>query len=171
MQLLRDTPRVPADAQSSQTIYTTERERLTADRQMSERPTASRCPYPNRLRSVSNQSPRSPCVKRPSPIRITAIMTIQIKRRNAPLTIAITRKIPSIAAIIRNMGELMNSGIMDGIPYFTQFEPNRPFPSLLKPWQQQSPRQFRRRRETGYTTSTQQSVRHTSCAGNNRLWR
>ena len=38
MQLLRDTPRVPADAQSSQTIYTTERERLTADRQMANGP-------------------------------------------------------------------------------------------------------------------------------------
>ena len=38
-------------------------------------------------------------------------MAIQIKRRNAPLMIAIRRKMPSMAAIIKNMGEVINSGI------------------------------------------------------------
>ena len=63
------------------------------------------------LRRFSNQSRMSSCVITPRPIRITAIIATQIKRRTAPLTIAIRRSTASIAAIIKNIGELMNSGI------------------------------------------------------------
>lgn len=63
------------------------------------------------LKRFSDQSRRFPWVIISNPIRITAITTIQIKRRSAPFTIASTRKMASIAAIVKKIGELINSGI------------------------------------------------------------
>lgn len=130
------------------------------------------CSY-NPLRRFSNHSRISAWVIMPRPIRITAIMAIQMKRRSALLIMAIRSNIPSIAAIIKNIGELVNSGIINVIPLFNllRFELNPPFPSLLRLWQQRFPHRSHQRTGKGYMTSTQQSVRHRWCAGNNRLWR
>ena len=63
------------------------------------------------LRRFSNHSRISSCVRNPRPMRIMAIIATQMRRRIAPLIMAMRRRIPSIAAIIKNIGELINSGI------------------------------------------------------------
>ena len=44
------------------------------------------------------------------------MMATQIKKRHACLMIAIMRNMANTAAIIKNSGELVNSGIIDLIP-------------------------------------------------------
>ena len=68
------------------------------------------------LRRFSNQVRTSGTFVTPNQIRIATMMAIQIKKRHACLMIVIIRNIAKTAAIIKNIGELMNSGITDLIP-------------------------------------------------------
>ena len=62
-------------------------------------------------RRFSNHCSTSDCFTIPRPKRITKITAIQITKRNACLMIPIMRSTANMAAIIKNSGELINSGI------------------------------------------------------------
>ena len=78
-------------------------------------PTPIASPLFHHFNIFSNQLSNADCFIIPSPMRITNIMETQIRRRTARFAIPITRNMTNIAAIIKNGGELINSGITDSM--------------------------------------------------------
>ena len=67
------------------------------------------------LRKFSNQLSSSARFAMPRQMRITKMTEIQMRKRIACLIMPIMRNMANIAAIIRNGGELMNSGIANSM--------------------------------------------------------